>query len=178
MLLLALLFFMIWRGRRPVCPICGRRLDPSWTECPFCAEEEVPTFVEEVVTTEAAVVPMVEEEVEVAAPPLDATRTLRPPKLHLAWLVVEKGVREGHEYHLHEGETSIGRAGTNDIIIDDAHVSRQQAKVRLEGEKFYIYDLAATNPTRVNGEVITRQRLLDGDHVEVGKTRLVFKQAK
>jgi len=40
-----------------------------------------------------------------------------------------------------------------------------------------MYDLAATNPTRVNGQEITKQRLLDGDRVEVGDTVFVFKRA-
>jgi pSer/pThr/pTyr-binding forkhead associated (FHA) protein len=90
---------------------------------------------------------------------------------------MEKGERVGQEFRLHEGDTSIGRAGTNDIVLEDPTVSRQQAKIRLEGDEFYIYDLGATNPTRVNGRVITKQKLADGDRVEMGNTVFVFKRA-
>lgn len=94
----------------------------------------------------------------------------------LAWLVVEKGDRPGHLYKLSDGDTTIGRLGTCDIVLDDAAVSRQHAKVRKEGEDFVIYDLAATNPVLVNQQPITRHVLKEGDRVELGNTVLVFKK--
>lgn len=94
----------------------------------------------------------------------------------LAWLVVEKGDRPGHLYRLSDADTTIGRLGTCDIVLDDATVSRQHAKVRKEGEDFVIYDLAATNPVLVNQQPITRHVLKEGDRVELGNTVLVFKK--
>ena len=48
--------------------------------------------------------------------------------------------------------------------------------VRVEGDDFYLYDLAATNPTQVNGQPITKHKLENGDRVLVGNTELVFKR--
>lgn len=142
------------------------------------AETEFPTeagvFRKEEIPPTEAVAPEAAPGVEVGPAP---TVSLKPERRHLAWLVMEKGERVGKEFRLHEGDTSIGRAGTNDIIVSDPTVSRQQAKIRLEGEEFYIYDLGATNPTRVNGQEITKQRLMDGDRIEVGNTVFVFKRA-
>ena len=55
-------------------------------------------------------------------------------------------------------------------------MSRQHAKVRQEGEDFYVYDLAATNPVLVNQQTVTRHRLVEGDRIELGNTALVFKR--
>ena len=93
----------------------------------------------------------------------------------MGWLMVEKGPRAGQEFRLHE-VTAIGRGGDSDIVLDDPSVSRQHAKVRLEGQVFTIFDLGATNPTTVNGQEIGRHQLMDGDHVEIGNVVLVFKQ--
>jgi len=93
----------------------------------------------------------------------------------MGWLMVEKGPRAGQEFRLGE-VTAIGRSGDNDIILDDPSVSRQHAKVRLEGQSFTIFDLGATNPTRVNGQEIGKHQLVDGDRIEIGSVVLVFKQ--
>ncbi len=72
---------------------------------------------------------------------------------------------------------SLGRAATNDIILEDDTVSRQHAKIKLEGNQWFIYDLAATNPTRVNGRSLQgRHPLVDGDRIQIGNTVFMFKQ--
>lgn len=95
----------------------------------------------------------------------------------MAWLICEKGVAPGREFRLHS-VTSIGRLGSNDIVLDDPAVSRNHAKVRLDAQVFTITDLGAANPTLVNGQEIARYDLQDGDRVEIGKSVLVFKQIK
>jgi hypothetical protein len=114
-----------------------------------------------------------------AAPPGPApppTEILRRQPQRLGWLIVEQGERVGKEFRLQEGDTSIGRAGTNDVVLSDPAVSRQQAKVRLEADGYYLYDLAATNPTMVNGQEIARHHLREGDRIQVGSTVLVFRE--
>jgi len=156
-------------------------MDPSWRECQFCAQGLPPLGAEEPVTQHG--LPM--EPSPPAPEPgtavmqqegmLPDTRILRVEPQPMAWLIVTKGSQPGREFHLNPDETAIGRAADNDIILDDPTVSRYHAKVRREGDDFYLYDLAATNPTQVNGQVITRHRLHEGDRVEIGETELVFK---
>ena len=110
-------------------------------------------------------------------PPTPETISLRRKPQAMGWLMIEKGPRAGQEFRLQE-VTTIGRSGDNDIIIDDPSVSRQHAKVRLEGQTFTIFDLGATNPTQVNGQEIGKHQLIDGDRVEIGDAMLVFKQVQ
>jgi pSer/pThr/pTyr-binding forkhead associated (FHA) protein len=77
---------------------------------------------------------------------------------------------------LHGADTTIGRAGTNDVVVDDPTVSRQQAKIKLEGKEYFLYDLATTNPCRVNGkEVKGRRRIAENDRIEMGNAVFVLK---
>ena len=73
----------------------------------------------------------------------------------LAWLIVTKGNRVGTTHRLCDGITSIGQNGTNDIVIEDDAATGAHAKIRIEDEKFMLYDLVSTNGTKVNGEKMT-----------------------
>ena len=60
---------------------------------------------------------------------------------------------------------------------DDGSGSVPVAACSDEGQKqFFVYDLATSNGTIVNGKKIVKEALYDGDEVEVGRTVLVFKQ--
>lgn len=107
----------------------------------------------------------------------------RPPMF--AWLAITSGPHRGRLCQMRGSGTSIGRAAQNDIMLGDDAVSELHAKVRMEkvknqeGEeedRFFIWDLASTNGTFVNGERIVKQVLRDGDEVRIGTTTLVFKK--
>lgn len=189
----ALVLFLALRRRVERCPVCGRVMDPSWGgECQFCAAEATAAVGPSTVTAppmEPSTAPQVSvmpgamrvptaamrPAPEAVGPPPAETISLRREPPAMGWLVVEKGLRVGQEFRLGE-TTTIGRGGENDIILDDTAVSRQHAKIRLEGTTFTIFDLGATNPTKVNGQEIGKHALIDGDRVEIGQTVLVFKQ--
>lgn len=118
-------------------------------------------------------------------PGADETVVLHKTPPILAFLVVKSGPRVGRVYNLNPEVTTLGRDPQNDIILDDETASRQHAKVRLEKVKveseeahdqFFIYDLATSNGTRVNGQEILKHPLVDGDEIEMGRTILVFKK--
>lgn len=116
-----------------------------------------------------------------AAPPRRATEILdkRDP-LAMAWLVMKDGPRAGHTFRLLE-VTSIGRDAGNDIIIDDASLSGQHAKIKFEdGNHYVIYDLASTNglfyydAEKQDWVRDYRIDLKDGQQVKLGRTVLHF----
>ncbi len=64
---------------------------------------------------------------------------------------------------------TVGRADTNDIVIDDISVSSSHAElVRQSSGNFLVTDLDSTNGTRVDNEVIKEAYLEDGDTVRFG----------
>ena len=68
-------------------------------------------------------------------------------------------------YELKAGKTSIGRAGTNDILVEDAAASRHHAELWVDETmgKISIVDLDSTNGTFVNHERISGECPLKAD---------------
>lgn len=68
-----------------------------------------------------------------------------------------------------DGEASIGRASDNLICIDDVMVSQYHAVIERRGDEFWLSDLASTNGTTLNGDLVTGERLLcNGDSISIG----------
>lgn len=68
-------------------------------------------------------------------------------------------------------DLSIGRAGENDIVLDEANVSRHHAVLRL-GPPMTIEDLGSRNGTWLGHQRVQRAQLHRGDEVGVGSRRL------
>lgn len=99
-----------------------------------------------------------------------------------AGLVVERGPDKGKEFPLTKPASTIGRAGTrkNDIELSDDTVSKEQATIRFDsGTRVYtIVNESSTNPTKVNGAVVTGSAGLENNaSLEMGKTLLRFRKA-
>jgi len=62
-------------------------------------------------------------------------------------------------------------------IVGDSTVSREHAVICCgPGHEFYVQDIGSTNGTMVNGASVVRQTLSDGDVIQVGKTKLLFRR--
>jgi len=92
-----------------------------------------------------------------------------------AWLLIDGRGTSEKKCEINGKAISIGRSDDNDIIFHDRAVSLRHAKIRLEGEKYFLYDLASTNGTRVNGRKIIKKWINEGDIIEVGHTTMAFK---
>ncbi|MHB1007028.1 MAG: FHA domain-containing protein [Chloroflexota bacterium] len=69
--------------------------------------------------------------------------------------------------------TSLGRAPTNSIKIEDPFVSAEHAVVTLRGDDLIIEDLGSTNGTFVNRRQIAGPTPLhSGDVVQVGQAKV------
>ena len=71
----------------------------------------------------------------------------------------------------------IGRAMTNDIVLDSHNASRQHAALvrSVQGNaQYFIRDLGSLHTTRVGGESVDRRLLRDGDVIQIANYRLVY----
>ena len=104
------------------------------------------------------------------APWIGDTVTGGPTVPNPAWLVVRSGSRSGTSFNLHHGDYTIGRAHDNDIVIEDAEVSRAHAILRYRDGHFSLHDLASSSGTRVNGERVGGTAWKEGSTVQMGQT--------
>lgn len=71
---------------------------------------------------------------------------------------------------------TLGRGSDNDIVVSDPGASRHHAEVVFNGEEWSVRDSNSTNGTFLNGEPVTQHFLKNGDVVELGTTRLEFRE--
>lgn len=90
-------------------------------------------------------------------------------------LWVRGGPEDDATIDLTEVMTSIGRAPYNDIVVDEAGVSRHHARIRKVPEGYWIEDLGSRNGTFVNKSPVEGEgmRLRDMDRIELGGTHTV-----
>jgi pSer/pThr/pTyr-binding forkhead associated (FHA) protein len=70
--------------------------------------------------------------------------------------------------------TVIGRGEDAALVLSNISVSRHHAEVELNGETATIKDLGSANGTMLNGKVIQKAELSNGDEIMLGKYNLVF----
>ncbi len=91
-----------------------------------------------------------------------------------ALLVVREGAEAGREVPLTAAIT-IGRTEGVDLVLVDAGISRQHARISPEGIGAVIEDLGSSNGTFVNAERIDApRRLRDGDEIHLGSALIAF----
>jgi class 3 adenylate cyclase len=81
------------------------------------------------------------------------------------------------QYNLPEGDTHLGRADENDVVLTGDKVSRRHARLRISASQITVEDLGSRNGTQVNGKNISAQVVLaSGDQVAVGENTLTLRQ--
>lgn len=69
---------------------------------------------------------------------------------------------------------NIGRESSNDVVINDAFVSRHHAQLRKRAGVYTLFDASSRGGTLVNRGAIREHRLQNGDVIRIGRTDLVF----
>ncbi len=80
-------------------------------------------------------------------------------------LIAVGGKLRGKEYILNEGENVLGRAQDADHQIAAEGVSKKHLRVTVNGQTAFAEDLGSSNGTIVNGKIIKRITLKDGDKI-------------
>jgi pSer/pThr/pTyr-binding forkhead associated (FHA) protein len=69
--------------------------------------------------------------------------------------------------------TSIGRASSNSVVLDDDYVSNAHALLLLRGQQWWLEDLNSRNGTLVNGVRLTESTVVGpGDVIIIGNMQL------
>jgi pSer/pThr/pTyr-binding forkhead associated (FHA) protein len=99
----------------------------------------------------------------------------------MAFLAFRDGLGDLRLAPLTGSSVVIGRAATNDIVLDwDREVSRTHAQLEPIGEAWVVVDGGLSrNGCSVNAEPLQgRRRLMDGDVLRIGATSLVFRSRR
>jgi len=80
-------------------------------------------------------------------------------------LVVVGGKLRGKEFTLEEGENSLGRSEDCDIHYPVEGVSKKHLTINVTGKVAYVKDLGSANGTFVNGKIIKRATVKNGDKI-------------
>ncbi|RPJ18571.1 MAG: FHA domain-containing protein [Chloroflexi bacterium] len=80
-------------------------------------------------------------------------------------LIMRSGPTPGAAFTLEGDQLTIGRDSTNEIVINDAEVSRRHARLTFQGGKYVLEDLGSTNGTFVNGQRLAGPRVLKAGEV-------------
>jgi hypothetical protein len=84
-------------------------------------------------------------------------------------LVLRVGPSPGKVFPLMKNEVTIGRDINNEIVINDAEVSRKHCRLVMSEDTFSIEDLGSTNGTWVSERRISGQHLLrNGETIRLG----------
>lgn len=81
----------------------------------------------------------------------------------------------GETIHLSGPEIIIGRGSTATVIINDSGASRHHARILWGGKIAGLEDMQSTNGTKLNGTRVTSSPLDQGDVIQIGATKMVFR---
>lgn len=93
-------------------------------------------------------------------------------------LIMRSGPTPGAVFNLGGDQLTIGRDSTNEVVINDAEISRRHARLTFQGGKYILEDLGSTNGTFVNGQRLAGPRVLKaGEVVSFGEQIVLVYEA-
>src|SRR5438876_3816923 len=92
----------------------------------------------------------------------------------MAKLICTDGPNLRDEWEVRLGTTTIGRQGSNNVVLHDPKVSRHHVVIKFEDDKYSVEDLDSRNGTYVFGKKVTRVTVAPETPICVGNTTLLL----
>jgi pSer/pThr/pTyr-binding forkhead associated (FHA) protein/tetratricopeptide (TPR) repeat protein len=84
------------------------------------------------------------------------------------------GAFKGQDFPLSGPRITLGRVEGNQIVVEDASVSRHHARLQRERQGWVVHDLGSSNGTFVNDRPITQRELKGGEKITLGSVSFRF----
>lgn len=94
-----------------------------------------------------------------------------------ATLLVVEGADTGIRLELASEQVTLGRGVHNTLRLNDSEISRQHCRLKRVDGGFSLVDSNSSNGTFVNGKPVRNCVLVSGDHIQIGRTVLLFSDA-
>lgn len=91
----------------------------------------------------------------------------------MAWIIISANGEEIDRREL-SGALVVGRSPECDVAVRDLLLSRTHCKLEPVGAGWKVVDLNSRNGTRVGWQNVQTHVLRHGDHLRMGRTRIVF----
>lgn len=122
--------------------------------------------------------PEVAEKIAEERKKAEAPASVEAPSTGLRYsLIATSGAIKGNKYKDWQGELTLGRGLDNNVVIPDDAVSVSQARIRREGDTFYLEDVSTSehsNGVFLNGYRIRREKIPNAGKIRMGNTHFVF----
>jgi pSer/pThr/pTyr-binding forkhead associated (FHA) protein len=91
----------------------------------------------------------------------------------MPWITISANGDELDRREL-DGPLTIGRSPESDVVVRDILLSRTHCRLEPVGNGWKVADLKSKNGTRVGWQNVDTHVLRDGDHLRMGRTRIVY----
>ena len=92
-------------------------------------------------------------------------------------LIIREGNGRGRRFRFAGDRVSIGRGAENEVVLNDAGVSRAHARIERRGTAWVLLDRGSANGTQLNGAALAAAaRLRQADRIQVGTVTFEFRE--
>ena len=119
--------------------------------------------------------------INLAAPAVEPPKDASPPaEVYFARFSIKGASKEKRLEFSNDKRCSVGRSGGNDLMLDDASVSKMHAALSVtEDGSLVVADTGSTNGTFINGQRIAYGKamaLVESDKVRFGQVEVTFER--
>lgn len=114
-------------------------------------------------------------------PPARQSHPLPAPQAQIgrapACELLSAAAQNSYPVRISQAQFTIGRASSNDLILQDAKVSRQHAVLRHAGGRWRLEDANSAGGVFVNQQPVRSAVLSHGDRIRIGSSEFIFREA-